>query len=269
MVLANGTVFKFLCDQLGSPRVIVNAVTGVIAETIAYDPWGKASVLNYGAFAQWQQPFGFAGGLYDEDTGLVRFGARDYDAEVGRWLAKDPILLRGGQSNLYVYAANDPINRRDTSGLFGFAIGGSGGFGFGFPLGGSEDVGSGIVVAYDSTGFTLAGYTTQTTSIGAGGYLGFGLDLSGFRGDLSRFAGTSYGGKVDVGLIEKGDFKVSSLFSRALAALCGGLGGGSASSTPSATLSVGVGGGLYAGATRSTTNVEGYNFTSGTLVSYK
>ena len=75
MVLADGTVFKFLCDQLGSPRVIVNAATGDIAETIGYDPWGKASVLNYGAFAQWQQPFGFAGGLYDEDTGLVRFGA--------------------------------------------------------------------------------------------------------------------------------------------------------------------------------------------------
>ena len=30
-------------------------------------------------------PFGFAGGLYDKDTGLVRFGARDYDASVGRW----------------------------------------------------------------------------------------------------------------------------------------------------------------------------------------
>src|SRR5882724_8630733 len=81
-------------------------------------PWGKASVLNYGAFAQWQQPYGFAGGLYDEDTGLVRFGARDYDAEVGRWLAKDPILLKGGQANLYVYAGDDPVNRIDTTGLW-------------------------------------------------------------------------------------------------------------------------------------------------------
>ena len=38
---------------------------------------------------------GFAGGLYDPDTGLVRFGARDYDAVVGRWITKDPISFGG------------------------------------------------------------------------------------------------------------------------------------------------------------------------------
>jgi RHS repeat-associated protein len=37
------------------------------------------------------QPFGFADGLYDRDTDLVRFGARDYDLETSRWTAKDPI----------------------------------------------------------------------------------------------------------------------------------------------------------------------------------
>jgi len=31
------------------------------------------------------QPFGFAGGIYDRDTGLARFGARDYNTEIGRW----------------------------------------------------------------------------------------------------------------------------------------------------------------------------------------
>jgi RHS repeat-associated protein len=63
------------------------------------------------------QPFGFAGGLYDPDTKLVRFGARDYDAEVGRWTSKDPILFGGGQANLYVYVNGDPVNDNDPSGL--------------------------------------------------------------------------------------------------------------------------------------------------------
>ncbi|MCC6559698.1 MAG: RHS repeat-associated core domain-containing protein [Polyangiaceae bacterium] len=65
------------------------------------------------------QPFGFAGGLYDPDTGLTRFGARDYDAETGRWTAKDPLLLGPG-TNVYVYATNDPVDLRDSNGRLAF-----------------------------------------------------------------------------------------------------------------------------------------------------
>ena len=49
-------------------------------------------------------------------TGLVRFGARDYDATLGRWTAKDPILFDGGDTNLYAYAGGDPVNHVDPSG---------------------------------------------------------------------------------------------------------------------------------------------------------
>ncbi len=55
------------------------------------------------------QPFGFAGGLYDPATGLVRFGARDYDAETGQWISRDPIVFAGRDVNLYAYALNDPM----------------------------------------------------------------------------------------------------------------------------------------------------------------
>jgi RHS repeat-associated protein len=55
--------------------------------------------------------------LYEEDTGLVRFGARDYDPRIGRWTSKDPILFAGGQANLYVYVGNDPVNAVDVLGL--------------------------------------------------------------------------------------------------------------------------------------------------------
>lgn len=78
-----------------------------------YNEWGKVlSDTNPG-----YQPFGFAGGLYEQHTGLVRFGARDYDSETGRWISKDPILFAGGDTNLYGYVANDPVNFIDPTGL--------------------------------------------------------------------------------------------------------------------------------------------------------
>ena len=63
------------------------------------------------------QPFGFAGGLYDYETGLVRFGARDYDPEVGRWTIKDPISFEGGDTNVYAYAVDNPVSFVDPGGL--------------------------------------------------------------------------------------------------------------------------------------------------------
>jgi RHS repeat-associated protein len=63
-----------------------------------------------------------AGGLYDKDTALVRFGARDYDAEMGRWTAKDPIRFAAGDTNLYGYVLQDPVNAIDPLGLTGCDI---------------------------------------------------------------------------------------------------------------------------------------------------
>ncbi len=123
-------VYRYVCDQLGSPRLLVNVKTGAIAETISYDEFGnETSPTTDGEFDPQLQPFGFAGGLYDGDTKLVHFGSRDYEAQTGRWLAKDPDLFQGGQANLYVYVANDPINFRDEQGKNAAAV--TAGFGFG------------------------------------------------------------------------------------------------------------------------------------------
>ena len=40
-----------------------------------------------------------------------------YDPETGRWLSKDPILFGGGDTNVFGYVANDPVNWVDPSGL--------------------------------------------------------------------------------------------------------------------------------------------------------
>jgi RHS repeat-associated protein len=89
-----------------------------VVERIDYDEFGNVLADS----APGTQPFGFGGGLYDRDTGLVRFGARDYDAVTGRWMSKDPILFRAGDTNIYAFVGNDPVNRVDVAGKNGIAI---------------------------------------------------------------------------------------------------------------------------------------------------
>jgi RHS repeat-associated protein len=64
----------------------------------------------------------YAGGLHDRDIDLVRFGYRDYDPEVGKWTAKDPIGFSGGDVDVFGYVQNTPINFVDPSGLLGVPL---------------------------------------------------------------------------------------------------------------------------------------------------
>ena len=108
----NGSAMRIFSDQVGSPRLIVDATTGAVQQRMRHDEFGVITEDTSPGFT----PFGFAGGLYDPDSGLVRFGARDYDPVVGRWISKDPILFDGDGPNLYGYVLNDPVNRIDLSG---------------------------------------------------------------------------------------------------------------------------------------------------------
>ena len=82
--------------------------------------WGNPTVQDTtcaaGATCALFQPFGFAGGLYDKETGLTRFGARDYDPATGRWTQKDASGLAAG-TNVYAYAWNDPVTYIDLTGF--------------------------------------------------------------------------------------------------------------------------------------------------------
>ena len=109
--------YLFVKDHLGSPRLVVNTSNGALAQRLDYDEWGVVTNDTNAAF----QPFGFAGGLYDRDTQLVRFGARDYDVSVNRWTTKDTLRFGGGP-NFFVFSSNDPMNRIDPTGLTGEEI---------------------------------------------------------------------------------------------------------------------------------------------------
>jgi len=113
-MVKNGVNYKIISDHLGSPRLVVNANDGTIVQEMSYSEFGEVVTDTNPGF----QPFGFAGGLYDLDTGLVRFGARDYNPVTGRWMQKDPSGFNGGDTNLYRYVHNDPINFFDPTGNF-------------------------------------------------------------------------------------------------------------------------------------------------------
>nr|WP_186289551.1 RHS repeat-associated core domain-containing protein [Methylomonas koyamae] len=115
-MIKGGVTYRLIKDNLGSPRVVVNIASNTVAQEMEFDEFGRVTKDTNPGF----QPFGFAGGLYDKDTGLVRFGARDYDAVIGRWVSKDPIGFGGGAADLYQYTDNDPVNYIDFSGAFKF-----------------------------------------------------------------------------------------------------------------------------------------------------
>ena len=113
-MVKNGNTYKMIKDHLGSVRLVVDVATGTVAQRLDYDEYGNITT----GFDSLDIPFAYAGGLYDSKTKLVRFGARDYEASVGRWTNKDPIGFGGGQANIYAYVNNNPIDNKDINGLW-------------------------------------------------------------------------------------------------------------------------------------------------------
>jgi RHS repeat-associated protein len=186
--------YRIVSDLLGSVRLVYDLTIGNEAQRIDYDVWGNIINDTNPDF----QPFGFAGGLYDSETKLTRFGARDYDAETGRWTAKDPILFEAGDTNLYGYVMNDPVNWIDPEGLWSFNIGVSGRahVGVGAAVGGGLSFGDGRGCLYGNMSFgtgpaifagvgisvgSSSGENRSGTSASTGYFAegGFGIGLGG------------------------------------------------------------------------------------------
>ena len=108
-------LFLIYSDHLGTPLALAN-LDGGIVQTMQYDAFGNLLATRGDAV---RLPLGFAGGLFDADTGLTRFVWRDYDADTGRFTALDPLGAKGGDSDWYGYCVDDPVNRVDAWGLEG------------------------------------------------------------------------------------------------------------------------------------------------------
>lgn len=100
-------------DQVGSLKAVGDERVELI-KTIDYDSFGTVLSEDWGWLFI---PVGFAGGLRDRDTDFVRFGHRDYDLDIGRFVAQDPVGDTGGDHDPYEYCVDDPVNAVDPKGL--------------------------------------------------------------------------------------------------------------------------------------------------------
>jgi RHS repeat-associated protein len=105
------TNYYFTYDHLGSVREITNSAGSLMAR-YDYDPYGRRTLISGTDLAD----FGFTGDYYHTASGLDLTWFRAYDANLGRWLGRDPIAENGG-INLYQYVGNSPVNFMDPLGL--------------------------------------------------------------------------------------------------------------------------------------------------------
>jgi RHS repeat-associated protein len=103
--------FFYTRDHLDSIRELTDT-NGTVRARYAYDPWGRRTKLS----GDLEADFGFTGHYFHAPSGLHLALYRAYDADLGRWISRDPIG-EGGGLNLYGYVYENPINATDLLGL--------------------------------------------------------------------------------------------------------------------------------------------------------
>ena len=101
-------------DGNGNVMGLVDGSNGTVAARYEYGPFGEL-IRASGPMAK-NNPFRFSTKYQDDETDLVYYGYRFYNASTGRWLGRDPIEEWGGL-NLMAFIYNDGLNWVDLLGL--------------------------------------------------------------------------------------------------------------------------------------------------------
>ena len=107
----NGEARFFTTDHLGSVREVTDTA-GTLLARYAFDPWGRRTVTAGTDVTT----VGFTGHRTHTTSGLALTLYRGYDAELARWMTRDPAGLVDG-INLYSYVSNAPTRWLDLLGL--------------------------------------------------------------------------------------------------------------------------------------------------------
>ena len=107
----------YIYDGLGS-IVATTDETGAVVKRYDYDPYGAE--LN--PTTTDTNPWRYAAGYHDSETGLTKFGTRYLDSTLMRWTQTDPVAGKPNQPmtlNRYNYVNCNPANRVDPTGRWG------------------------------------------------------------------------------------------------------------------------------------------------------
>ncbi|MFK0180704.1 RHS repeat-associated core domain-containing protein [Streptomyces xanthochromogenes] len=104
----DGKSYYYLTDATGNVLALVDP-TGTRTHSYTYTPTGQPRTTPVETVPQ---PYRYAG-TYLDPTGLYKMGARSYDPNLARFTTTDP---SGQETNPYLYAGGDPVNRTDPSG---------------------------------------------------------------------------------------------------------------------------------------------------------
>jgi len=111
-------VFYYHADHLGSINVVTDT-DGRVVSRRQFKPYGETHDWSTENSGPSELAEGFGGHLHDSATGLIYYGARHYDPQLGRFLSADtiqpkPLELRS--FHRYAYANGNPVRFVDPDG---------------------------------------------------------------------------------------------------------------------------------------------------------
>lgn len=115
----DGKHYVPLHDTGGNLTELVDPALSSVVESYAYSAFGQEKIFDSVGNPTKQSlignPWRYAEKRFDTETGLIFFGRRYYDPEIGLWISPDPSNLDG--PNPYTFLHNNPINHFDRFGL--------------------------------------------------------------------------------------------------------------------------------------------------------
>ena len=114
---SDGEFHYYFCDHQGNVRAVL-VQDGAVEETNDYYPFGGLLASSASA-ANSVQPYKYNGKELDRHSGLdwYDYGARWYDAVLGRWVSVDPLAESYIGLSPYSYCDSNPVNRIDPDGM--------------------------------------------------------------------------------------------------------------------------------------------------------